>query len=224
MFSFLLIGMANLSSQHFQLVNTRGNNELRLRVPGPFVVLFKMSSCDLCNSQAIPAIQTLANNMGGTPKFGIIDVGQYRDVATSSQSTSTPVKSVPHIIFYMDGKPHSRYKGSIEYNSIRSFIIKMMQTLSGPPMMQAPPPQQHRGVADFSRSFGNSPAGGGLQTRGGKKYYTPEMDVNPNNMRGIKGGGLPQHMEDKDEKLLLPENITPKNRPWEGVVEETGYD
>lgn len=211
--------MANLSSQHFQLVNVKGKNELRLRLPGPFVVLFEMSNCSLCTTQAIPAINALSRDMNGSPKFGMIDVGRHRDIASSSLNSSTPVKSVPHIIFYVDGKPYALYKGAIDYNSIQSFVIKIMQNLAvSAPAMQAPVAQPQRSVADYSRSFGNSPQGGG-STRGGKKFYAPEMDVNPNNMRGIKGGALPQHMDDKDEKLLIPEGVTPKNRPWEGIFE-----
>jgi len=212
--------MASLSSQHFQIVNVKGKNVLSLRLPGPFVVLFKMGSCSLCTTQAIPVINTLARDMNGNPKFGIIDVSQYRDIASSSLNSSTPIKSVPHIIFYFDGKPYALYKGAIDYESIHSFVSKILQNLSGPASaMQAPVVQPQRNVADYSRSFGNSPQGGG-STRGGKKYYTPEMDVNPNSMRGIKGGTLPQHMDDKDDKLLVPEGVTPKNRPWEGLFEE----
>ena len=106
-----------------------GGRSLRINLGGLVFVMFMSSNCPHCRTMQ-PIFQNLSKSELRV-KFALANVGQFKRIAGLSQSTNTPIKFVPMMILYSNGRPHARYKGKQDPQSILSFLNKMVTDLGG---------------------------------------------------------------------------------------------
>lgn len=160
-------------------------NVMYLRHPGVFFVLFKKKDCKYCGS-LYPILTTLSQK-DRRLMWGIADVGDYRQIVAMSNTTNTPIKGVPMMILYVNGRPHAVYGGNRTIEDITAFINHMLAPPQGPPQPKAfvnPPPQ--RGIAPISN----------------ESMFTPQQPKIP---------GPPAQI---DNTVNLPSDVIPYNTPY----------
>lgn len=117
-------GLLFLTSDDFAIKN---ENVLCHEIPGICLVLFYSTFCEHCNS-LIPIFNKLPGTFNGC-QFAILNVSQNKTCVVLSQKTTTPIKYVPYIILYIDGKPYMSYKGPHGIEEIRNFILDVSRNL-----------------------------------------------------------------------------------------------
>jgi len=226
-----------LSSANFTVTGFQ-RKSLDINVPGPVLVFFKTTNCEGCNA-VTPIFNELSRNERGI-NYGIISVDIHRDVVQMSRQTSAAISSVPFFILYIDGKPLAKYTGKKDVMSMRSFIVKAMQSIQS----RAPDISQSTVIPQLPPT-----GGGGMYGNGGyshpnlapptysnnpgarqndSQYHMPEIGNAPNLKNVIKGGNTSQYAylndveEEDEEKLLVPNMVTPHNVPWESSYKKMG--
>lgn len=188
-----------LGSQHFQVSGLR-SQVLYLSLNKDVLVFFKDPQSK--GSQQLEPLVTNLSQKIQSVMFAFIDLRVYRDVAKMSINTTTPIQSVPQLIFYSNGQPIMRYQGALNSQSIESFIIK---------------------AVNMSRSR-NSGSGTVVEQ---PQKVTPQIPSNYNrnvekkNFRKKPGfasryenlGGVES---DDENTLLVPGDCIPHNMPWHG--------
>lgn len=96
-------------------------NIMCTRVPHISVVLFYTERCAIC-VQLLPIFKYMPNMVRGC-QFGLVSLDQHRQLYQASQNTNTPITHVPTIILYNNGVPFASYKGRLDVNDLRDFII-----------------------------------------------------------------------------------------------------
>ena len=220
-----------LTSQNFSISGRTQKKFLNINLPGAVLVFFKMDSCPGCNSFD-PIFHQLAREEVRI-NYAVINLTSFRDVVTMSRQSTTPIASVPLLLFFINGGPHAKYNGKKHITPMKSFINKALQ--SAPPPSSVPtqgfmpsaqgggyggggytqssqgPQQGHAGYSQHGAPNGNQP-----------KTHMPEIGNAPNMKGVIKGTSgsssysyLNDVEEDDDDKLLTPTQVTPYNVPWE---------
>lgn len=198
--------MLTLTSDNFVVMGTR-TKTLGINIPGNVLVFFKMSTCPNC--AAFEPIFVQLSHQENRVSHAVIDVGQYRDVALTSKGTSTQITSVPCLILYIDGRPHSRIPGAKNVNAARDFITKSLQAKPKSSQQQFMPSNYGNGAVKMQQMPGGSNG----------KSYLPDIGTAPS-MKGIikgtrsgySGGG---NVDEEDEPLLaIPNDVIPWNTPW----------
>lgn len=194
-----------LNPQHFSIVGQR-QKTLSIKVPGPVLVMYKTQNCPHCRT--LEPIFVRLSQKDRNVKYGICDLSAGREIIGWSRSTTTPIQNVPHILFYFNGMPVARYKGERSEMNILSFISKMMRQLPS-----TPPPQQQVQNGPNNNFMQNSNYNAPPQDQ---KIYKPEFGATPSMKKGNAGGYqlLGGVDEEDDNKLLIPDDVTPYNTPW----------
>lgn len=112
-------------------------NLLSTRIKGLCLVLFYSNACPNCLN-LIPIFKALPGTVSGCSFAAInLSVDGNRNCIAMSQQTKMPIKYVPMLILYVDGKPHMRYTGEGNLQMIRNFIVEVYNRLIGntQPMM-----------------------------------------------------------------------------------------
>lgn len=130
-----------LSDQHFSNMDGK---VMTLALPKPVVfVMFKTMQCQIC-PKIIPMFERMAQQ-DQRLAWAIVDVGQYRSIIGMARTSTTPIKSVPTFILYVNGRPQLNYKGERTPQHIKAFLDQALQkiaTKSFVPPRQNPAPQQ----------------------------------------------------------------------------------
>ncbi len=217
------MSLHQLTTQNFHLVG-RQRKTLNINLQGNVLVFFKMQGCVGCN-----AFEPVFYQLAGIEKrinYGMVDLTPNRNVINMSRQTNTPIQAVPSLIFYINGRPHAKYNGKKNIQALRGFIAKALQS--------APPPVVHQGGgADrgshqsdaFMPRQGYQPQ----QYPGSQpKVHMPEGLKSPSMQGIVKGGGRSNYAylnpvdEEDEEKLEMPEHVTPHNMPWESGYKKIG--
>lgn len=207
------MSILSLNSQHFRLSGD-SKKTLNIGVGGNILVFFKMQGCQGCAAFEPAFVQLSRQDQ--RVKYAVVDVSTSKEVVTMSHQTNTPIQSVPHLILYVNGRPHARFKGKKNIPAVQSFITKALQAVpaqvvhtqgmhqmhsQAAPQQQhfMPPPQAMRPQgATFMPEFGTTPSMNGLKNR-----------VNNDN----KNYGMAD--DDEDDQLQIPDAVVPHNVPWE---------
>lgn len=204
-----------LTSQNFRIVGTN-RKTLNITAPGILLVFFKMAGCPGC-AQFEPVFYQLPN-IERRVNYAIVDLSQQRDVVKMSRSTVTPIDTVPFIMLYADGRPRAKYTGKKRVQDIQAFLNKIL-----PQLRQNFTPQQN-----FAPQRGQSGFVGQAPPQAQPKVYMPEMDRGPSLQGIVRGDGSSNYSylgdieEEDEEKLSVPEQVTPHNTPWEGGYRKMG--
>lgn len=116
-------GLLFLTSEDFNVQKGPKGDILCHNIPGFSLIMFYSTHCVYCQS-LIPIFKKLPGTINGC-QFGMINVSANKAVVSMSQNTIVPVKYVPYIIFYINGKPFMTYKGPSEEAEIRRFVLEV---------------------------------------------------------------------------------------------------
>lgn len=116
-------GLLFLSSEDFTVAKGSKGNILCHDLKGFSLILFYSTQCVHCQS-LIPIFKELPGTIGGC-QFGMINVSTNKMCVRMSKQTIAPIKYVPYIILYIDGKPFMRYNGPHDGREIRRFVVEV---------------------------------------------------------------------------------------------------
>jgi hypothetical protein len=116
-------GLLFLTSDDFQLQRGSKGNILCTNIQGFSLVLFYSTQCSHCQT-LIPIFKRLPGSVGGC-QFGMINVSHNRQCVMASRETIAPIKEVPYIVLYVNGKPYMRYQGPHDAKEIGRFIVEV---------------------------------------------------------------------------------------------------
>lgn len=120
-------GLLFLQSADFAVQNGVKGDILCNSIRGISLILFYSTKCEHCQT-LIPIFKRLPGTIGGC-QFGMINVTMERDVVRMSSQTIAPIKYVPLIILFVNGKPFIRYDGPHDENEIRKFLVEVTSKL-----------------------------------------------------------------------------------------------
>ncbi len=218
----------NLTSQNFQVVGAQGSQTLKLNYSGNVLVLFKLQQCQGCS--ALEPIFYQLSNEDKRVGYAVCDLTHDKNVITMSRNTTTAITKVPHLILYVQGAPHARFKGeSKTIAAIKNFISSALQAQRPAPIQQYQTPQQaqpqqyaqtrQQQPAFVTQQPGQNMYGG----QAGGPAHMPEVNI-PRQANNIAGANpraqahpsMQQQCDPENESCLLsPPDIFPYNIPWE---------
>lgn len=120
-------GLLFLSSEDFTVQRGVKGDILCHNIQGFSLILFYSTHCQYCQD-IIPVFKTLPGTVGGC-QFGMVNVSTNKSCVEQSQSTIAPIKYVPYIVLYINGKPFMVYKGPSSAEEIKKFIIDIANNL-----------------------------------------------------------------------------------------------
>jgi thiol-disulfide isomerase/thioredoxin len=93
---------------------------LVISIKEPAVLLYYSTACPYCQ-MFWPVFEQTAKNV---PRFRYcaLNADKYKNVAISSLTTTTPIRSVPYIVTYNNGKAMSVYTGPKKYDDFLDFL------------------------------------------------------------------------------------------------------
>lgn len=116
-------GLHFLNNQDFNIQRGSKGPILCTNIQGFSLILFYSTQCSYCQS-FIPIFKTLPGSIGGC-QFGMINVSHNKQCIILSRKTIAPIKEVPYIVLYVNGKPFMRYKGPQDAKEIGRFIVEV---------------------------------------------------------------------------------------------------
>jgi len=204
--------MYKLTSQNFRLVGDQQPFSLQISIPDNTLVMFKLTGCMGC--AAVEPVFSRLSNDERRVSYGVINLSENKEVANMSRKSNTLIEAVPHFIFYSQGKPKARFRGQDKtFDAFKKFISDILLTLQQQPSVQLVNPPQ---------TFVQNMYGGGNQNG---NSYAPDLQNPPRGMNKMLQDGnnvantAHPSMKQCDPEdlacLLMPENVTPHNMPWE---------
>jgi thioredoxin-like negative regulator of GroEL len=117
-------GLLFLQQDDFFIQNaSKGGTILCNSIRGISVILFYSTNCEFCK-KLIPIFKRLPGQIGGV-QFGMANVSSDPNVVRMSRETIAPIKYVPLIILYFNGRPHIRYDNALEERDIKQFVYEV---------------------------------------------------------------------------------------------------
>lgn len=109
-----------LTSKNFLLGQGNNGKLLFNNIPGISIVLMYSTNCSICH-KVIPIFQELPNFVSGC-KFAVINIDNNKEIIAKSELTTMPIKYVPQIIFFHNGKPFLKYTGEKNKETMIAFF------------------------------------------------------------------------------------------------------
>lgn len=109
-----------LDSQNFGIGNGTKGKLLFNNLPGISIVLIYSTNCTVCHT-VIPIFKQLPQYVSKC-KFGVINIDNNKDVVAKSLETTMPIKYVPQIIIFHNGKPFVKYTGEKKLEPMVNFF------------------------------------------------------------------------------------------------------
>ena len=128
-----------LTTSSFTIFEHQDANKTRnlvISVREPSIVLFMTPNCPYCH-MFYPIYEKIAQNVPRF-KFCILNADKYKNVAISSLTTTTPIKSVPYVIAYNNGKAVAIYSGPKKYDDVLDFIRELSKNIDKPKFNKSP--------------------------------------------------------------------------------------
>ncbi len=117
-----------LTSKDFKVEKGTKGDVMCHNIRGFTLVLFYSTQCVYCQT-LIPIFKKLPGTLGGC-QFGICNVSKNKSCVMMSQNTIAPIKYVPYIVLYVDGRPFMRYNGPHNDQEIRRFVFEVANKLT----------------------------------------------------------------------------------------------
>jgi thiol-disulfide isomerase/thioredoxin len=177
-------------------------------------VLFKTENCEYCKS-TLPVFAELSRRELRVA-WGVMDLGKYRSVIAMSKDTSFPLKSVPMLILFVNGRPHANYKGDRSVEGISKFLNSIIPTLNVQKKFVSS--QQQGGVqrgapsagATYGPTPGNGIGGGSVGGGGGGEIFKPTFEGGETTWKTLPTA--------PEAGIAIPARIKPYNEPWKTLV------
>jgi thioredoxin-like negative regulator of GroEL len=120
--------LLELGNQDFKLMQDNKSKYIGLKINGLSLVFFYSPECSYCH-EFYPTFFHLSNSFNGCT-FASINVSSNRHVVIESKDTIAPIKYVPYLLLYHNGKPIIRYDGLRSDPEIRKFLFEVANRLS----------------------------------------------------------------------------------------------
>ena len=111
-----------LRSNDFHIERGNKGNLLCHAIRGLSLVLFYSTECVHCQG-LIPIFKKLPERIQGCI-FAMVNVSHNREIVGMARDTIAPLKYVPYLVLYTDGRPFMRYGAKTEAE-IGQFIIEV---------------------------------------------------------------------------------------------------
>lgn len=121
-------GLLFLTDDDFVIQKGTKGNIMCNMIPGFSLILFYSTHCEHCQ-HLIPIFKKLPGTIAGC-QFGMINVSTNRGCLEKAKHTIAPVRYVPYIVLYVNGKPFMEYQGPAELGEIQRFIIDTTKNLT----------------------------------------------------------------------------------------------
>lgn len=116
-------GLYFLSNEDFIVRHSGDGLVLCTRIPAYSFVLFYSHLCDI-SRRVEPIFRQLTLHVSGI-HFATINVSNNKDVVVKSAQTIFPIKYVPLMLAFVDGRPFSCYRGDYTIQSMQLFLQSM---------------------------------------------------------------------------------------------------
>ncbi len=233
------MSIVQLYPGNFSLVG-RQRKTMNISLPGNVLVLYIMQDCRGC--QAVEPIFHELSRVESRVKYAICNLTNARDIIAMSHQTKTQIQKVPHMILYIMGRPHARFRGEKNIPSLRNFIGRALTASTQQPQefVQQQGNMYGGGEGNYQQSAshmtpqyqrqqmqqqGPGPGPG----QGKDKFWMPELGKTPTMTGALRNaGGSTQYaylgtVDDEDEdKLLVPDQVIPHNEPWMSQYKKLG--
>ncbi len=120
-------GLLFLQACDFSVQSGQKGDIVCNNIRGISLILMYSTKCQHCQ-RLIPIFKRLPGTIGGC-QFGMINVSQETDIVLMSRNSISPIKYVPLIILYVNGKPFIRYDGPHTEENIRQFLMEVTSKL-----------------------------------------------------------------------------------------------
>lgn len=120
-------GLLFLTTEDFQISKGNKGPIMSTNIRGFSLILFYSTQCQHCKS-LIPIFKNLPGTVGGC-QFGMINVSHNKQCIMMSRQTISPIRVVPYIILYVNGKPYMRYQGPHDAREISRFIVEVSKKI-----------------------------------------------------------------------------------------------
>lgn len=117
-----------LSGEDFRVIVGPNGPTMCNRIKGFSLVLFYSKKCVHCHT-FIPIFKRIPSLISGC-HFGLVNVTQNVNLIKLSESTISPIKFVPYVLLYVNGKPFLRYDGPRSEIGVKKFIIDVSKKLN----------------------------------------------------------------------------------------------
>jgi len=117
-----------LTDDDFRIVDGPDGKTLCMSIKGFSLVLFYSKQCIHCHS-FIPKFKQIPQMVSGC-QFGLVNVSSNVNIVKMSESTVSPIKYVPYILLYINGKPFMQYDGPRTSKDVREFIVNVSKQLN----------------------------------------------------------------------------------------------
>ncbi len=122
MTSVLFLG----SQDFFVSENSNGRKVLCNNLKGISLVMFHadVTQCEYCE-EALPEFKKMPYKIPGI-KFATVNINKNRDIVYMASQTVLPIKVVPLIILYVNGRPSLKYDGEKTATDITAFLDEIL--------------------------------------------------------------------------------------------------
>lgn len=120
-------GLLFFGSDDFSIAKGTKGDIMCTNIHGFSFVLFYSTECVHCQS-LIPIFKKLPGTIGGC-QFGMINVSTNKRCVQMSNKTIVPIKYVPYMILYINGRPFMNYKGPHDAAEISKFIVEVSKSV-----------------------------------------------------------------------------------------------
>lgn len=117
-----------LTTKDFFLEQSQKGSSLCHRTPGVSLVFYYADACEGCQTIK-PQYHQLPRVIGGC-KFALVDLTKNPNLAQASKQTLAPIKYVPLLILYYDGRPFLQYDDDNSIEKIVEFVKYAMKILA----------------------------------------------------------------------------------------------
>jgi thioredoxin-like negative regulator of GroEL len=134
-----MVALLFLDNGDFEIKPQQEGDALHTKLTGFSLILFYSTQCTHCKT-LVPVFKQLPTAIGGC-QFAMMNVSNNKETVLSSQKTITPIKYVPLVMLYIDGKPVSQHSGAHTIEAISEFVIEATKKFAGTKEdnIQAPP-------------------------------------------------------------------------------------
>ena len=140
-----------LHDQHF---SAPGGKLMKCSIPGLVFVMFSQDGCGICQ-RVMPMFDGMSNREMRV-KFAVANVSKHRGIIGKARTTTTPIKGVPTLIMYNQGKPMAHYKGPRQIPNMMTFINSMVSKAKVPRQQNFVTPTRQQQISANSNGFSSA--------------------------------------------------------------------
>lgn len=136
-----MFAMKYLTNDDFYIAQSPAGLLLCHNIRGVSMVTFYSKGCEKC-IDFLPIFKQMPGSVVGV-EFGLVNLDHYPGIIKMSERTITPIKYVPLIILYVNGRPFMKYNGARTLESMSRFIVDSLKRINTDQQFIQTTPNQH---------------------------------------------------------------------------------